>query len=31
VAVSSETDPVDRSVSRIVEVLKERGYLLPRQ
>ena len=30
-AVSSETDPVDRSVSRIVEVLKEKGYLLPRR
>ncbi len=28
--VSSETDPVDRSVTRIVELMKERGYLLPR-
>lgn len=28
VKVASETDPVDRSVSRIVAVLKEKGYLL---
>ena len=29
--VSSETDPVDLSVTRIVELMKEKGYLLPRQ
>ena len=28
VAVSSETDPVDRSVTRIVELMKEKGFLL---
>ncbi len=28
--VSTETDPVDRSVSRIVDLMKEKGYLLPR-
>ena len=31
VTVSSETDPVDRSVSRIVALMKERDYLLPKQ
>ena len=29
--VSAETDPVDLSVTRIVELMKEKGYLLPRQ
>ncbi len=29
VTVSSETDPVDRSVDRIVALMKEKGYLLP--
>jgi len=31
VTVSSETDPIDRSVTRIVALMKEEGYLLPRQ
>ena len=29
VTVSSETDPVDRSVDRIVALMKEKGFLLP--
>ncbi len=31
VTVSSETDPVEQSVTRIVDLMKEKGYLLPRQ
>ena len=31
VTVSSETDPVGLSVTRIVELMKEKGYLLSRQ
>lgn len=31
VSVASETEPVNRSVSRIVELMKEKGYLLPQQ